>query len=267
MKRSNLIYLVFAFVIALALVQCVKQEATNTNDAENYSNQVLKKDGYNLKEYLKSKGYNATEISNDFASGNFYSCYTPGSGCFKIDTTDTIFIQGYCDDSVKAVVDYTIYICPFEDPVLIIHQAYPIECDFKDVWGDITNDELDKVLRTFWYKASLVVEEKFVRGYMPSRFQCPNSSMSTSVFDIQCYQWCVITGGRPGEDVLMGFYKIYCGDKCCKRIRTFCWKRNGNLKISNPEFISLGGECDLPYEEPCKNGRLLGNCERQCGAP
>ncbi len=271
MKRINFFILFLIFIaISFVFYQCELADSHELKNARESFESAQDLSKVDLKEYLQSIGFNPVEVNdqNSLEIGS-HGCYEPGPFCYRVDTTDTIFIQGYCDDSVKAVVDYTVYFCPY-DMALIIHRAFPIDCDsLLEVWVNLPDDQLDNELDKFWYKASLVIEEKLVRQYLPPYYKCPNTTFSSSYYSINCYQWCIYVKGKPGDPIiLVSFGKEFCGEKCCKRTIGYCWDSNGNLVSTVPVFNEIGsGDCIGSSVVCGKGGRLIGDCYRECGEP
>ena len=91
---------------------------------------------------------------------------------------------------------------------------------------------------------------------------CVNNSYYSSDFIRQtCYRWCINLSNFE-------ISQITCGDKCCKRTRTFCWEPlpapDGTIRISPPVFQTIGASNCGIVTLTC-NGLQLPCDDRPCG--
>ncbi len=266
MKR---IIIVLIAICSFAIFhQCTK----STNPTEEYTLKI-NNENFNYDKFiqrLNDKGIftiNESNINLREVTGD--GCYSPGFGCVRDTITDTISVQGFCDN---VFVSFEVWFCIGQPRLIFTNfSALPMGgCDsLWNSWLSLSDDDLDREIDQFDYAASLIAEEIIMKEFcLALGIICPNSAVEAHYYKNMCYQWCVKIVSRPGEPTLGNIDKVSCGRKCCLRTRRYCYSGNGIFTISNPVFTEIGtSNCgSQPISGRC-DGELVGRCERTCGIP
>ena len=126
-------------------------------------------------------------------------------------------------------------------------------------------EELEIALDSFYNAASVIYEIRYLEEIgIPD---CGSGSTTLSSFvSSLCYRWCVNYDGGPAPGpVSVSIGKVICGEKCCKRTAEICKDENGEVQFSNVTYTSYGEDSCSNYIKGECRGRLIGDCEHDCG--
>lgn len=262
MKKSFLISIFSLIVLSFVLMQCTKE---NSNEIIADNNEITERSDF-------------SNTSIQITSLDESSCFDPPTNCIRKEIDTFIYIPFYYNDTllcdsfrvrIRASTYYcggnTIYFDNFiADPA---GNCIAFNILYNDLFAANNFDELSRLFDLLEYQASLIFEEIYIKPIvMGLGYNCPNSFLEVNFYKNTCYQWCGEVVSRPGEPLVVNVYKIPCGEKCCKRTRTYC-AQNGIVYPSAPIFEEVGnGTCDLIPIETCR-GTTWGSCERECGEP
>lgn len=273
MKKNIFISILALIVLSFVMVQCVKDSVYDKK--ENNIDQI---ESNNLNVLLQSNGLNLYNNNSEVASPLSGSCFDPPPNCNPTPIDDTITISFYYNgelicENLLFRVRCTVWACGGYDYVFDNFVVDPLSLScakLNDLLVNSSDDETARILDALDYQVSLAYEYRFISIIaITNNYICPNSAAEVHFYKNLCYQWCanIDKKARPGEPVLISMGKIVCGDKCCKRKRSYCVK-DGVVQVSDPVFEEVGnGICGTTPITGCVNGRLYGDCERTCGAP
>ena len=262
MKKQIFISIISLLVLSFLIVQCTKD---NTKDIFTDTSEL-------------SQRSDLTNTTIQITSLDESSCFDPPINCIRTEIDTFIYMPFYYNDTllcdslrvrIRASSYYcggnTIYFDNFiADPV---GNCIAFSILLNDLFVANNFDELSRLFDLLEYQSSLIFEEIFIKPIVIGLgYNCPNSFLEVNFYKNTCYQWCGEVVSRPGEPLLVNISKIPCGEKCCKRSRTYCL-HNGIVYPSIPIFEQVGnGICDLIPIETCR-GTTWGSCERECGEP
>ncbi len=187
-----------------------------------------------------------------------------GSGCDLIGKkkiyTD-LHMQGTCDN-FTAWAD--IYVC---DGEIVFTNFNFSPCNkMYEYYVLLSDEELAIALDSFYNAASIIYEANYLEENY-SLYLCGSGNEKATAFvSSLCYRWCVNYDGGPAPGpVSVSIGKVICGEKCCKRSAEVCIDENGKLQFNNVTYTSYGEDsCSNTIKGECR-GRLIGDCEHDCG--